>query len=286
MAISNFIPEVWSAQIWESLTTKLVYGAPGVVNRDYEGEIAQAGDTVHITSFGDPTIRSYTVETNITVDQITDATRALVVDQADYFAFDVDDVNTRQGLPGWVESVARRSAYLLAKDADAYLAATMYAALNQNATYDLGAITVDLSDADAYTKVLVPLWTALTEADVPPDGRWVIVDPDLYAVLLTDNRFIDASASGDGGNALRNGFVGRAAGFDIYVSNQTPDPTTNVSAVIAGHPMATTYAEQISSVEAQRRELRFGDLIKGLHLYGAKVVHPEAMRLASVSYQA
>lgn len=284
MAITNFVPEIWSAQIWEALTTKLVYGAPGVVNRDYEGDIADAGDTVHITSFSDPTIRTYTVENNITVDAITDATRALTIDQLDYFAFDVDDVNRRQGLSGWVQSVTRRSGYLLAKDADAYIASVMYAALNQTA-YDIGAITVDLSDADAYTKVLVPMWTALTEADVPPDGRWIIVDPDLYAVLLTDNRFIDAAASGST-DALRNGFVGRAAGFDVYVSNQTPDPTTGVTAAIAGHPMAVTYAEQINSVEAQRRELRFGDLVKGLHLYGSKVVHPEAMRLMSVTFQA
>lgn len=285
MALTNFTPKYWSAKIWESLQTKLVYGGSGVVNRDFEGDIANAGDTVHITSFTDPTIRSYTAETDITVDSISDADRALVVDQADYFAFDVDDVIRRQALNGWVAKVTARSAYLLAKDTDAYLAATMYAAINQDATYDLGAITVDLSDADAYTKVLVPLWTALTEGDVPPDGRWIIVDPDFYAVLLSDNRFVDASASGST-DALRNGFVGRAAGFDIYVSNQTPDPTTGTSAIIAGHPMATTFAEQISSVETARREKRFGDLVKGLHLYGAKVVHPEALRLASVAFQA
>lgn len=284
MAITNFVPEVWSAKIWEQLETNLVYGGPRVVNRDYEGDISEAGDTVHITSFSDPTIRSYTVETNITVDAITDATRALVVDQADYFAFDVDDVNKRQALKGWVDNRIRRSGYLLAKDADAYLASAMYSALNATA-YDLGAVTADISDNTAYANVFVALWTSMTEGDVPPDGRWVVVDPDLYAALLQDSRFIDASASGST-DALRNGFVGRIAGFDIYVSNQTPDPTTGVSAVIAGHPMATTYAEQIASVEAQRRELRFGDLVKGLHLYGAKVVHPEAMRLMSVTVQA
>ena len=284
MAITNFVPEIWSARIWEQLQTGLVYGGPGVINRDYEGDIANAGDTVHITSFSDPTIRAYTVETDITVDAITDADRALVVDQADYFAFDVDDVNKRQALKGWVDNRIRRSGYLLAKDSDAYIAAAMYAALN-NTAYDIGAVTADISDNTAYANVFVALWTSMTEGDVPVDGRWVIVDPDLYAALLTDARFIDASASGST-DALRNGFVGRIAGFDIYVSNQTPDPTSGVSAVIAGHPMATTYAEQINSIEAQRRELRFGDIVKGLHLYGAKVVHPEAMRLMSVTVQA
>ena len=284
MAVSNFIPEIWSAKIWEQLETVLVYGGPRVVNRDYEGEIREAGNTVHITSFSDPTIRAYTVEQDITVDSITDADRALVIDQQDVFAFDVDDVSRRQALGGWVDNRIRRSGYLLAKDADAYLAAAMYAGLNSTA-YDLGGVTADLSDNSTYANVFVALWTSMTEGDVPVDGRWVIVDPDLYAALLLDSRFIDASASGST-DALRNGFVGRIAGFDIYVSNQTPDPTSGVTAVIAGHPMATTYAEQISSVEAQRRELRFGDLVKGLHVYGAKVVHPEAMRLMSVTIQA
>src|SRR5690349_18975856 len=96
--LANFIPEVWSAQILEHLRATLVYGSGGIVNRDYEGDIANAGDTVHITQFGDPTVRTYTAESDITVDSITDDTRALVVDQAKYFAFDVDDVIRRQAL--------------------------------------------------------------------------------------------------------------------------------------------------------------------------------------------
>lgn len=282
--LSNFIPEIWSAQIWEALRTRLVYGGPGVVNRDYEGDIADAGDTVHITSFTDPTVRTYTSEADITVDSISDATRALTIDQAKYFAFDVDDVIRRQALPGWVASVSSRSAYQLALTADAFLSSTMRTAVDGGAN-DLGAVTADISDNSGYGNVLVALWKTLTINDVPADGRWCIVGPAYYAALLQDNRFIDASASGST-DALRNGFVGRAAGFDIFVSNQTPDPTTGVEGVLAGHPMATTYAEQINSVEAQRRELRFGDLVKGLHLYGAKVVHPEALALADVTTQA
>lgn len=283
--LSNFIPEIWSAQIWEALRTRLVYGAPGVVNRDYEGEIAQAGDTVHITSFTDPTVRTYTSEADITVDSINDATRALTIDQAKYFAFDVDDVIRRQALGGWVASVSSRSAYQLALTADAFMSATMRTAVDGGAN-DLGGVTADISNNDGYGLVLVALWKTLTENDVPADGRWCVVGPSFYAALLQDNRFINAQASADGGQALRNGFVGRAVGFDIYVSNATPDPTTGVEGVLAGHPMATTYAEQINSVEAQRRELRFGDLVKGLHLYGAKVVHPEALALADVTTQA
>ena len=95
----------------------------------------------------------------------------------------------------------------------------------------------------------------------------------------------DASASGDP-NALRNGFVGRAAGFDVHESNLTPDPTTGTYAVIAGHPIATTYADQIVKTESLRLQDFFGDGIRGLHVFGRKVVRPEALALASVTVQA
>ena len=282
--IDDFIPEIWTANILEALRTNLVYGSPGVINRDYEGEISRAGDTVHITSFSDPTIRTYTPESNITVDSLADSTRALTIDHLKYWAFDVDDVVKRQALPGWVEQATSRSGYNIAKAADNYLSAAMYAATNGTA-YDLGAVTGDISDNSTYGNLFVAMWTALTQRDVPVDGRWVVVSPTVYAALLQDNRFINAQASGST-EPLRNGMVGRILGFTVYVSNQTPDPTTGVTAVIAGHPMATTYAEQLLETKAQERELRFGALVKGLHVAGCKVVRPECLSLASVTIQA
>jgi hypothetical protein len=282
--VSNFIPEIWAANILEHLRAILVYGSPTVVNRDYEGEIREAGDTVHITSFTDPTIRDYTPETNITVESISDATLALVIDQMKYFAFDVDDVIRRQAINGWVTSVTRAAAYKLLDKVDTYISGIMYTAVNGTAN-DIGAVTADVSDNNTYGSVLVALRATLNANNVPSTGRWVVVPSSVYGALLQDNRFIDASASGST-DALRNGFVGRAAGFDVFESNTVPTETTGVYSVIAGHNMATTYAEQINSVEAQRRELRFGDLVKGLHLYGAKVTRPEALALASVTVQA
>lgn len=283
-AIDDFIPEIWSANILEALRKNLVYGGPGVINRDYEGDLARAGDTVHITAFGDPTVRTYTTESNITVDGLSDSTQALVIDQNKYFAFDVDDVVKRQALPGWVEQATSRSGYLLAKTADSFLASTMYAAVNQGA-YDLGAITGDISNGDTYGLLVAKMWQELSSRDIPQDGRFMIVGPAVYAALLQDSRFINAAASGST-EPLRNGFVGNILGFRVLLSTNTPDPTSGVTAVIAGHPMATTYAEQITEVKAQERELRFGQLVKGLHVYGAKVTRPEALSLASVTIQA
>lgn len=281
--VSNFIPELWSARILSALKKSLVYGGPAVVNRDYEGDIVVAGDTVHITSFVDPTIRDYTPETNITVDSISDATLALVVDQMKYFAFDVDDVSRRQAIAGWVEEATSRGAYKLLDTVDQFLANLMFNAVNGTAN-DLGPITATVSTNTGYGAVLVALRTALNRANVPSQGRFAILPPEVSAAFLQDNRFLSAAQSGDQGNdALNNGHIGRALGFDLYESNNVPTETVGVYDVIAGHPMATTYAEQILETTAQQRELRFGDLVKGLHVYGAKVTRPDCLALASVT---
>lgn len=279
MAITNFKPEIWSAALLVNLRDELVYGQAGVINRNYEGEIAQAGDTVHITSFSDPAVRAYVPNNNITWDLLTDATRALVVDQFDYFAFSVDDVDRRQALGGFVDETTRGASYNLASDADTYLSGLMYTEVNGDPN-DIGAVTIT-TPADAY-ETLVELRTRLTRSKVPRVGRWVAVPPEFYAALLLDPRFVDASQSGSP-DALRNGQVGRAAGFDVLESNTVPEETAGVYSVLAGHPMATTFAEQIISTEAIRRENQFGDGIRGLHVYGAKVTRPTCLALASVT---
>lgn len=284
MAVDQFVPEIWSAEILSALRNSLVYGQPGIINRNYEGEIAAAGDTVQITSIADPTVTSYTQHsTTITYSALSDTQQSLVADQADHFAFKVEDIERRQALPGFVEEAAQGAAFGLADAIDEYLAATMYAAVNATAN-DYGAFTADVSDQTAYN-LFVEFRTLLNRDNVPSQGRWVVVPPELTGALLKDPRFINASASGST-DPLRNGLVGRIAGFDVYESNQTPDPTSGTYAVLAGHPMATTFAQQISKVEALRLEGSFSDGVRGLSLYGAKVLRPECLAVASVTVQA
>jgi hypothetical protein len=285
MAITKFQPEIWSPAILENMRNKLIYGQAGLINRDYEGDVSKWGDTVHITDFADPSVRSYTKNTNITWDLLTDAERTLLIDQSDYFAFTVDDIDKRQAMGGFIEKTSAGAAYNLAADADSFVSGLMVSAVNGTAN-DLGAITVDISSNDAYGLLFVALRTVLTRDKVPTEGRWVVVPPEIYAALLQDPRFTDASASADSGQALRNGFVGRVAGFDVFESNLVPEPTSGVYHVLAGHPMATTFADQINSVEALRLENQFGDGIRGLHLYGGKVIRPTCLALASVTVQA
>lgn len=284
MAIQNFRPEIWAANILVALRKRYVYGQPGIINREYEGLIARAGDTVHITSVVRPTIRDYTEHGTITWEQLADEDRALVVDQADYFAFKVDDIERRQSLPGFVAAATAEAGVGLAEETDAYLSDLMWDALN-GTDNDLGAVTVDISDNNAYGALFVALRGVLSGENVPMSDRFVIIPPEVVGALLQDARFIDASQSGDT-SALRNGLVGRIAGFDVYESNTVPNPTAGTFHVIAGHPMATTFAEQINEVESMRLENMFGDGVRGLHLYGGKVVRPEALAGASVTVQA
>lgn len=281
MAITKFQPEVWSATLLSILSKSLVYAGAPCVNRNYEGDIAQYGDTVHIVSVADPTIGTYTKDTDITTQVLTDSEQLLVVDQAKYFSFEIDDIDMRQARDGGalMSEAARRAAFGLRDVADQYVAGLMKA--GTNASNALGAITVSTTPTDAYDKVLVPLAQKLDEANVPTEGRFVVVTPAFYAKLRLDARFIRQSESGTA--ALHNGQVGDATGFSIYVSNNAPAGASTGKMILAGSNIATSYAEQISKVEAFRPPARFADALKGLHLYGAKVVRDTALASADVT---
>lgn len=282
MSITRFRPEIWSANLLVALRKALVYAGPGMVNRDYEGDIQQAGDTVRITSISDPTIGTYSANsTVISPEELTDAQRTLVVDQAKYFAFYVDDVDKRQAKGDVMPEAMRRAAYKLADVVDQYVAGMYTGANAANVVNTTGSpvqtnLSADTTKRKAYNEVLLPLRTKLTKANVPTEGRFVVVPPEFTASMLQDDRFVKVNESGTS-EGLRNGMVGRAAGFDVIESNNVPNPTGNVHAIIAGTSMAISFAEQISKTEAYRPEAKFADAVKGLHLYGAKLVRPEAL---------
>lgn len=279
MSILKFRPEIWSARLLVALRQNLVYSA--FVNRDYEGDIAEAGDTVRITSVGRPTIKTYVPNsTSISFDQVTDSQRTLVVDQSDYFAFLVDDVDARQAKGNVMAQEMDEAAFAEANKIDQYISSFYTSIQSAN---QLGAIAVNsaTTPTDAYDKVLVPLRIRLDKANVANQGRSVAISPDLYGCLLRDNRFIRANESGTT-EGLREGFVGRAAGFDILTSNQTPT-TGSDSVVIAGNNRAITFAEQIAHVEPLRPQNSFSDAVKGLFLYGAKVIRPDSLASANVT---
>ena len=281
MAITRFRPEIWSARLLVALRKGLIYAQPGIVNRDYEGEISEAGDIVRITSISRPTVATYTPNsTTITPEELSDAQRTLAIDQCKYFAFRVDDVDARQAKGNVMTQAMSEAAYALADVVDQYVAALYTQAQSSN---QLGTISVPTATPTAfYDSVLVPLKVKLDEANVPTEGRYCVIPPWLHGRALRDDRFIRVDASGTS-EGLRNGLVGRAAGFDIAVSNNAPNPTGDDYVVQAGVASAITFAEQINKTEAYRPESSFSDAIKGLALYGAKVIRPDAIATALAS---
>lgn len=283
MAITNFIPEIWSAALLSALRDQLTYAQAGMINRNYEGEIARAGDTVRITSIDDVAVKPYTRNAGlgdgtvpaIEYDILSDDQRVFQIQQSDYFAFGVDDLDTRQAMSGFVQEATQSAAYGLAEKTDDYVAGEMVA----GASNDLGAVEVAAA-SEAY-ELLVDLRTELVRANTPASGRFVVVPPEFYAMLLMDPRFVDASQSANAGT-LRNGQVGRAAGFDVIESNRVP-ATDDVFDIVAGHPMATTFAQQISKTEALRLESGFSDAVRGLHLYDAMVLRGGLLAKAQVT---
>jgi len=273
MAVTSFIPEIWAARLLEHLDKAHVYAA--LMNRDYEGEIRNAGDTVHINTIGDITVDDYD-GTAITYEALSTTSQDLKIDQAKYFAFGVDDVEKAQALPGLVEAATQRAAYAINDTADQFLAGV----LADSATPAIAG-SVALDEDNVY-KTLVAMKVALDKQNVPTEGRWVVIDPTCHGLLLQDKRFVSFGTDITN-ERLVNGKVGRAVGMDIYVSNNVPEED-GAYCLIAGVPMAATYAEQIIETEALRDIDTFKDLVRGLHVYGAKVTHAAALASVVATY--
>lgn len=282
MSVQNFKPEIWSAQILVALRNKLVYGQPTVSNRDYQGEISSRGVSVRITSIGDPSVFDYNSGDTINYEDVETAGHDLVIDQGKAFAYKLDDVDKAQVLVSPMVQMANNAAYKLADRADAFLASKYTGVTAANTVGSTGApINIYTTPTDAYDKVLVPLRTKMNRANAPTEGRYCIVSPEFTGSLLKDDRFIKVNESGTS-EGLRNGMVGRAAGFDILESNNTPVPTGDVQVVQAGYPGALTYAEQILETEALRLESTIADAVRGLHVYGGELIRPDGIAVAFI----
>lgn len=278
MSIRNFVPTIWSAQIFQELDTAHIL-VP-LCNRDYEGEISNYGDTVRINSLGDITISNYAPNvTQITPQQLDAQQQVLEIDQAKYWAFYVDDVDRAQVKGNVFDEAMRKAAYALADDADQFVAAFWT---------DAG-LTVASSSAQPANalNILSDVARELDVANVPTQGRWLVVPPWFHqhmilAEILQTQGSIDANAS------YRNGFVGRSFGFDVYMSNNLSTGASGRAAArshraLAGTNRAISWANQIVKTEAYRPEDAFSDAVKGLHVYGARVIDPNALVAVNIS---
>lgn len=283
MSFRNFVPEIWSNKILGKLRSAHVYGQPGVVNRDYEGEIRNFGDTVRINSVGEVTLFDYVANTDMPdPEELTDSQITLVIDTQKGFNFQVDDVDVAQakGVAGVLGQAFESAGYKLSGAVDLQLATKMVAAATL--TTGTNADPIEVSPSTIYTSLLLNARTKLNRANVPMEGRWIALPPELVAVLLSDDKYVLPATQY---TPVLNAEVGRAAGFRVLESNLVPEDTSSVAnyKILAGTSIATSFAEQIVHTEPYRMEKRFADAVKGLHVYGSKVVRPGALYCASVN---
>lgn len=301
MSVLAFKPEVWSKVILAAEKKALVFGGSGIVNSDYEGEISGPGTTVHITQFGDPVISAYAPNETIQYQELDDAGQELLIDQRYYFGFTIDDVDKRQAAGDMQSYLEDRAAYKLADTADQFIAGLYTGCAYANILQVSGSPSTNLSNeivplvyggssanpADFYLKVVLPLKVKLDEAYVPKQGRYLIVPPWAEALLEQTQAFVSVATPAQQ-QVMQEGMIGRVAGMDVYISNNSVnfDPTLNSNqggwVVQAGHPMAITFAEQIVQTEALRLQTTFADAVRGLHVYGAKLVRPDHIAIAGV----
>ena len=269
MAITSFIPQVWSARLQENLHNALIFGA--LCNRSYEGEIAQWGDTVHINTLNDITVKAY--DPSVSIDdpeQLSGTDTILTIDHGSYYNFFINDVDAAQARSDLMNTAMRNAAHRLAYDAENYILGVIRSGANIKLTK-----TIPTEAEGGLYALLLEIKNQLDNKGVPRFDRKLVLPPALESVLLQDSRFITGSTAADA--RLAEGAVARAAGFDIYTS---ADLNNEIIAMI---PDAVTFANQITQVEAYRPEKGFSDGVKGLCLSGAKVLIPDAVCVCTIS---
>ena len=277
MAITNFIPTIWSENLLSSLDKN--YITVSHCNRDYEGEIQGKGSRLKICGIQPVSVQTYIKGSQITApEEITDTEGSeLVIDQAKYFNFHIDDIDKIQASPKLMDAAMKNAASALASNADSYV---ISCAMN---TFNVRKITVKESDPESITNAILSAREILYKANVS-EGTEVFLEvtPSVATAILKAKLAMPNCDP----STLETGYVGSFAGCKIYVSNnlwtQPTDSTNIINKCIMRTRRAITFAEQISEVVAYRPENHFSDAVKGLMVYGAKVIYPEELVLLDI----
>jgi hypothetical protein len=270
MGLDTFIPSLWAGQLLSPLYKSLVFGS--VVNRDYEGEIRQFGDSVRINEIGDINVNSYTKYGALTWQELSSAQKILLIDQAKSFSFAVDDIDMAQSKPKVMGEAMSRAAYAIADTIDQHIAG-----LYTDAGITLTATTVTTTNVLSW---IAKFGEELNDNNVPTAGRFLILPPGLVTkILLTVSGGVstDAVPKETSPGQIANGFVGNIYGFNILMSNNVQQSSAGVYQPLALVRQAISYAGQLAKIDAVKRESYFDEGIKGLYVYGSKVVRPYAL---------
>jgi hypothetical protein len=281
----NFIPEIWSGKLQVKFYKSTVLGE--ITNNDWEGEIKGQGDKVNIRTIPTITIRDYTKGMNLTNEVPTSTPLELTIDNGKYFSVVVDDVDAVQADVKLMDIFTNDASeqMKIAIDSDV-LNGSKAAAANANKGATAGALSGNLNlGTDASPRaaskttvldIILDMGQALDEQNVPETGRWLVI-PAWMSAIIKGSELRQAYLTGDSVTPLRNGKIGMIDRFTVYVSNNLPKTADNDSYVLGGTSDAISFASQITNVETLRAQSTFGNIMRGLNVYGYKVVKPEAL---------
>lgn len=284
----NYTPEIWSGKTLIKFYTATVFAA--ISNTDYEGEIKEKGDTVHIRTIPDITIRNYTIGQSLQQERPIPTVVDLLIDQGKYYCLSINDVERAQGDIPYVEKWTDDAGMQLKISVDSDILSNVYAdahASNKGNTAGAVSSSITLGTTGSFVTVdktnildyIVDMGTVLDEQNVPETQRWLVL-PAIFCGMIKKSDLKDASLSGDGTSIMRNGRLGIIDRFMLYSSNQiatTSDGGTTVYNNLFGHPSALTFASQLIKNETLKNPNDFGDLLRGLQVFGYKTIKTEAM---------
>ena len=294
-ANSYFLPSVYSRKVLNFFRKASVVEA--ITNTDYAGEISAYGDSVKIIKEPVISVSDYTRGSDTTATKLTDQELNLVVDSAKAFKFIVDDIETNMSHVNFKEVASSSAAYALKDSYDAAVIASMFSGVSASspdhiigsdsatadATMSHATNSVDLLGSDGTgvdaLDLMARLARKLDAQNVPEEGRWFVAGPDFYEELGKSGSKLLSVDFNAGQGSIRNGLVssGKLRGFDMYKSNNIAATSNASGKVLAGHISSTATANTILSTEVIRDPSSFGDIVRGLHVYGAKVLRPEAL---------
>jgi hypothetical protein len=281
----NFIPEIWSGKLQAKFYKTTVFSE--ISNNDWEGEIKGQGDKVHIRTIPTITINSYAKGDNLTNQVPTSAPIELLIDQGKYFAVVLDDVDAVQTDVKLMDMFTNDATEQMKIAIDAQILDGVKAAAataNKGATAGVISGNVNLgTDASprAVTKaniidLILDAGQVLDEQNVPESGRWLVI-PSWMAAMIKNSDLKQAYLTGDSVSPLRNGKLGMIDRFQVYVSNNLPKTGDGDSYLLAGTKDAITFASQMTNVETLRAQSTFGNIVRGLNVFGYSVIKPEAL---------
>ena len=295
---SFFLPSIYSKKVLNFFRKASVVEA--ITNTDYAGEISAYGDSVKIIKEPVISVSDYTRGSDTTATKLTDQELTLVVDSAKAFKFIVDDIETNMSHVNFKEVATSSAAYALRDSYDAAVIASMFSGVSTSspdhkigddaaaATQTMGqhqggSNSIDLTGSDGTgtdpLDVMAFMAKLLDEQSVPEEGRWFVAPPSFYNELSQSGSKLLSVDFNAGQGSIRNGLVssGKLRGFDMYKSNNVAATSTATGKILAGHISSTATAQTIISTEVLRDPDSFGDIVRGLHVYGAKVLRPEAL---------